>query len=293
MHTILVTGSNGQLGQELRKRSESLPYLFYFTDSKELDITNRQQVEELFGLLRIEACINCAAYTAVDRAENDHELAHRINVEGAGNLATACQIHGTLLFHISTDFVFDGAQGQAYVENDPTSPINVYGDTKRQGELRVLETCSSAMIVRTSWLYSQFGNNFVKTMIRLASERPELRIVADQIGSPTYAGDLADTLLYMANKLIELPRQELHEQFAGIYHYSNEGVASWYDFASAILELWGSTVPVLPIAAAQYPTPAKRPPFSVMSKQKIKKAFGLEIPHWRKSLQSCVNQLRS
>lgn len=288
MHTILVTGSNGQLGQSLRQRSGMLPYLFYFTDAGDLDITDARQVNDLFDRARIDACINCAAYTAVDRAESEQAAAFLLNAEAPEALAKACEQHGTLFFHISTDFVFDGQQGIPYRETDPTGALNVYGDSKRAGEERVLAACRTALVVRTSWLYSEFGNNFVKTMLRLADSRSELRVVADQIGSPTYAGDLADSLLKMVDRLIELPAEVVHAQYAGIYHYSNEGVASWYDFAHAALELAEKGATVYPIPAAEYPTPAQRPHFSVMSKQKIKQTFGLQIPHWRNSLKAMM-----
>lgn len=280
---ILVTGANGQLGSELQHLAPKHPQLqFVFTDVSDLDITNEKAVLDFFKKHGFTHCINCAAYTAVDKAETDQELCDLINVTGSAVLAKGCAATGATLFHISTDFVFDGKGYKPLQEDESTSPVNYYGLSKLNGENEVRRLLPQHFIVRTSWLYSSFGGNFVKTMLKLAESRPELNIIADQIGTPTYARDLAEALAYII---------ESGNAPYGTYHYSNEGVASWYDFASAVFEYAGVNVQVNPIPTEAYPTPATRPHYSVMSKQKIKQQAGLHIPHWRESLKRCLRAM--
>ncbi len=283
MTKILVTGANGQLGSELQLLAANHPGLaFTFTDVAELDITNKEDVISFFRQHNFNYCINCAAYTAVDRAEEDRALCDKINVVGSENLAEGCKSVGAALFQISTDFVFDGNASRPLTEENETLPVNYYGLSKLNGELAVQKVFSDYFIIRTSWLYSTFGGNFVKTMLRLAETRKELGVIADQIGTPTYARDLARAII----KVVESGSRQY-----GVYHYSNEGVASWYDFTSAIFEYKGIQITVNPIRTEQYPTPAKRPHYSVMDKQKIRDTFDLKIPHWRTSLQECLKLL--
>lgn len=280
---ILVTGSKGQLGSELKILSNTYEkYSFTFVDIAELDITNKNAVIEFFKNNNFDYCINSAAYTAVDKAEEDKENADRVNAIGPSNLAEACKVYGTTFIHISTDFVFDGNKNVQYSEIDKSNPINVYGETKLRGELLINEVMEEYFILRTSWLYSTFGNNFVKTMIKLGSERDSLGIISDQIGTPTYAHDLAKAII----TIIDTKSDKY-----GVYHYSNEGVASWYDFAKAIFDYSGITVELKPIPTSQYPTPAKRPSFSVMDKTKIKENIKVNIPHWTDSLKECISKL--
>jgi len=283
MKKILVTGGNGQLATCIRDiDSTALEFQFIYVDLPEFDITDKEKVSDFFNENDISYCVNCAAYTAVDKAETEKNLAHSVNVLGAKHLAEACQAHNAVMLHISTDFVFDGDQGSIYSETDPKNPLGVYGLTKLQGEEVVSETLNEHFILRTSWLYSEHRHNFVKTMLRLGSERDTLNVVSDQIGTPTYAGNLAELIV----RLIK------HESEAyGLYHYSNEGVASWYDFAKAIMDESKTECKVLPIKTEGYPTPAKRPAFSVMDKSKIKNTLEMEIPHWRDSLQKCLIKL--
>ncbi|MCX7551321.1 dTDP-4-dehydrorhamnose reductase [Xanthomarina sp. F2636L] len=278
MINILVTGGNGQLASCI-KDLETTNFNFIYTDYLDLDITDRESLEIFFKNTTVSYCINCAAYTAVDQAESDFENATRINELGAKNLAQTCQKYQTTLIHISTDFVFNGNQTRIYNEEAITNPISVYGETKLQGEIQIQKHLSHYFILRTSWLYSEHGNNFMKTMIKLSKERTELNVVLDQIGTPTYATDLASIILHLISKKIN--------QY-GVYHYSNEGVASWYDFAKAIFEEIDSKIKLLPIKSIEYPTPAKRPPFSVLDKSKIKQTLQIEIPHWRDSLRKAL-----
>lgn len=280
---ILVTGSGGQLGSEIKSLSEELTKLtFDFTDFPETDITNRDQINELFEAGQYDYCINCAAYTAVDKAEEDRDVADSINVLGSENLARACNVWGTTLFHISTDFVFDGTSSKPLAETEPTHPVNYYGTSKLKGEQAVADHLKQYFIFRTSWLYSTFGNNFVKTMLRLSQSKDQLGIIADQIGSPTYARDLARVIL----KIIDSQSTAY-----GLYHYSNEGVASWYDFTCAIFEYRNIQTKVNPIPTTNYPTPAARPHYSVMDKAKFRDTFGIEISHWRDSLKQCLKAM--
>ena len=290
MPNILVTGSKGQLGQELCFLSTQFPlFEFTYVDIEELDITNAEAVQSFFDTKPYQYLISCAAYTAVDKAESNASIAQKVNVEGPRNLALACRKHGTTMLHLSTDYVYHNQQNTPFREDDETCPQSVYAQTKLEGDQVVLQELEQAAIIRTSWVYSAFGHNFVKTMIRLGTERKQLGIVFDQIGTPTYARDLAQALLQIIVRLEngEVSKDQLH----GIYHYSNEGVCSWYDFALAIFELEGISCNTLPIETSAYPTPAKRPPFSVLNKAKIKKAFNLEIPHWRDALKRMLNEL--
>jgi dTDP-4-dehydrorhamnose reductase len=260
---------------------------FIFTDVKELNLVRAEDVNAFFNTNKIDYCINCAAYTAVDKAEKDVNAARAINVEAVQNLAEACTINHTTLFHISTDFVFRGDAHLPINEEQKPDPVSVYGFTKLQGENIALRTNPKTIVLRTSWLYSSFGNNFVKSMIRLGKERSDLGIIVDQIGTPTYAGDLAKAIVEIIRKSDEL---ELEENY-GLYHYSNEGVASWYDFAKAIFEIKSMDVPLKALSTEQYPTPAKRPNYSLMDKSKIKDTFKVEIPYWRDSLKICLDLL--
>lgn len=284
MTKILVTGSGGQLGSELQILSEKNPALeFTFTDVADLDITREENVMSFFRLHKFDFCVNCAAYTAVDKAEEDREKCDLINITGVANLAEACQAHGAALIHISTDFVFNGTAYRPLREDDGTNPVSYYGLSKLKGEQAVQQILNSHIIIRTSWLHSAFGGNFVKTMLQLAKTKTELNVIADQVGSPTYARDLAQTVITIIEK--ENPT-------FGLYHYSNEGTASWYDLAVAVFEYADIAIKVNPIRTEQYPTPAKRPHYSIMDKAKIKSAFGVEIPHWRQSLSECLGAIR-
>ena len=271
---ILITGCNGQLGTELKKL---LPEAIC-ADVDVLDITDFEAVQKFVLDNNIGVIINCAAYTAVDKAEDDKELAKKINEDGPRNLA----LSGAKIIHVSTDYVFDGRNYKPYQPEDETHPLSVYGQTKRAGELAVLENAKEAVIIRTAWLYSNHGNNFVKTMRRFGNEKSEINVVADQICSPTFAGDLAQAIVAI------LP--QMNEQNKGIYHYTDEGVCSWYDFASEIMALSGMKCKVNPIPSSAYPTKAVRPFYSVLSKEKIKSTFNIDIPHWKESLKKCLSQ---
>lgn len=285
--TILVTGANGQLGSELNIISTYEPYQFIFADIEELDLTDGTAVNSFFNMHKIDFCINCAAYTAVDKAEKNLEAARAINVDAVQNLAEACTINNTLLIHISTDFVFRGDGSLPLTEVAKPDPVSVYGFTKLEGENIALKTNPNSVVIRTSWLYSSFGNNFVKTMIRLGKERDELGVVVDQVGTPTYASDLAKAIINIVKKSDDMDMDDV----CGIYHFSNEGVASWYDFAQAIFELKSIDVNLKAIKTTEYPTPAERPAYCVMDKSKIKATFNFEIPYWRDSLKLCLELL--
>lgn len=285
---ILVTGGNGQLGNEFRSIQNSYPdYNFIFLSKSELDITDPTQVSEYLNLVNIPFIINCAAYTAVDDAEQNLNMARSINAEGPKILAEACSQKNITLFHISTDYVFDGKSKVPYNEDDITSPLSIYGKTKLEGEQNVHAHWSKSYIIRTSWLYSSYNQNFVKSMLRLGEERSELGIVSDQFGSPTYAHDLAKAIMHIVTQTTNNQNNAPY----GIYHYSNEGCTSWYEFAKEIMHIAGINCQVNPITTEQYPTPAPRPSNSVMSKEKIKEHFHLEIPHWKKSLKLCMNEI--
>ena len=288
--TILITGAQGQLGNEFRFLSFTHPHFrFIFTDVDGLDITKPRQVMSFFSKNAIQFVVNCAAYTAVDKAETDVKLATKINVNGARNLAKACQVHGATMIQISTDYVYHNHQNTPFKEGDKASPKGVYAKTKLRGDLAALKFCERTIVIRTSWVYGIYGHNFVKTMLRLGKERPSLNIVFDQIGTPTNARDLAKTVLKIIQKV---HNQEVSpEILRGVFHYSNEGVTSWYDFTKAIFEIREIDCQVNPIESSQYPTPAARPPFSVLNKQKIRDVFGIEILHWRDSLKAVLKEL--
>jgi dTDP-4-dehydrorhamnose reductase len=282
--TIIVTGANGQLGRELQVLAAAQPaFHFVFADRSQLAIEDEQQVNAFFTTHQPAWCINCGAYTAVDKAESDKDTAFRVNGDAPGFLAAACHRHNARLIHISTDYVFAGNSATPLKETDPTGPINVYGASKLAGEQKAMANNPDATaIIRTAWVYSEFGNNFVKTMIRLMKERPAISVVDDQLGSPTYAADLAAAILHIVN----------HPRFTpGIYHYSNEGRISWFQFAIAIRERIGSTCTVNPIPSSQFPTPAKRPHYSLLDKTLIRSTYQLSIPAWETGLDACLAHL--
>lgn len=282
---ILITGANGQLGSEIRELAPLYKGLnFTFTDIEELDITNYQALGKFFAKNKFECFINCAGYTAVDKAETEKDKATLINATAVKYLAEYSSQQNALFVHVSTDYVFDGRNFKAYLESDLTNPKSVYGKTKLDGEVEVIFNSQQAIIFRTSWLYSSFGSNFVKTILRVASEKEALNVVSDQIGSPTYARDLAKAILDI------VPDYKAINKFE-IFNYSNEGVASWYDFAKEIVENAGLKCAIIPIETKEYPTPAMRPMFSVLSKSKIKKQFSLAIPYWKDSLKDCLKIL--
>ncbi|WP_274957438.1 dTDP-4-dehydrorhamnose reductase [Millionella massiliensis] len=296
MKKIVVTGANGQLGNELRAIDRSgtyaTRYRFVFTDVAELDITDRAAVGAFMEEQRPDWIINAAAYTAVDRAESDADRAELLNAGAVANLVTGAGAVGAGFVQVSTDYVFDGRMPEdrrPWSETDPTGPRSVYGATKLRGEQAAL-AYGRSFVVRTAWLYSTYGNNFVKTMLRLGAERSELGVVADQWGTPTYAADLAAALMRMVARVDELPAEEAAPLF-GLYHYTDDGVATWYDLASETMRLGGRACTVRPITTAEYPTPAERPAWSVLSKAKIKAAFGVEVPDWRESLARCIEAL--
>ncbi|GAB2706143.1 dTDP-4-dehydrorhamnose reductase [Mucilaginibacter koreensis] len=283
MAKILVLGAQGQLGQCLAKVAEKQQIQgMIFPPKDEANILDMDGLQRLFEQHQPDFAINCAAYTAVDKAEDEMAAARKVNCDGAANIARLCKAHNATLIHISTDFVFEGNTPYPLVEADATNPISVYGLTKLEGEKAIAELTDAYFTLRTSWLYSEYGNNFVKTMLRLAEGRDELKIIADQVGTPTYAIDLARTIFAII---------ESGSQAYGIYHYSNEGVTSWYDFAKGVFDVAGVKIKVLPIRTHEYPTKAVRPPFSVMDKTKIKQAFGISISYWRDSLVECMGKL--
>jgi dTDP-4-dehydrorhamnose reductase len=283
---VLVTGANGQLGQAIRSIVENFPSIdFVFCASSDLDITNLDNCELVFKKHQPDFCINTAAYTAVDKAETEPEKAHLINIIGSENLAKVCKNQNTILLHVSTDFVFDGSSDIPYIETDIPNPTGVYGKTKLAGEVAIQNIWNKHFIIRTSWVYSQFGNNFMKTMLRLGNEKDELSVVNDQIGTPTNAVDLAEVLI----KIILSPiTQNPKPNTFGVYNFSNEGQCSWYDFAKEIFRLNNIQFNLKPIPTIAYPTPAKRPNHSVLDKTKITTTFGIEIKNWKDSLKECV-----
>lgn len=274
---VLVTGAKGQLGQSLQFISEKYSNIqFYFYSSTALDITNKNNIEKIFTLIKPKFCINAAAYTAVDKAESEVKRTFQINVTGAKNLAQVCNQFTTTLIHVSTDFVFDGNKDSPYTEEDITNPKGVYGKTKREGEIEIINNVKHYFIVRTSWLYSSFGNNFMKTMLKLAKDRDNLSVVNDQIGTPTHAVDLAKAIV----KIVLSGSKNY-----GIYHFSNEGNTSWYGFAKEIFDINQITIDLKPIPTSEFPTPAKRPKYSVLDKSKIKSEFDISIENWENSLK--------
>ena len=287
---ILITGSNGQLGSEIKDLAANYPSLsFFFLDLPALDICNSDQLDVFFKDKNINAVINCAAYTAVDKAEQDVDIAEKVNSEGVLNLVKAVRKVQGKLIHISTDYVFNGNNFLPYQELDEVNPIGVYGVTKRTGELAVINSDIDGIVIRTSWLYSAYGNNFVKTMLRLGNEKEELSVIFDQVGTPTNASDLAKACL----DIFAIQKESKISLNGKLYHYSNEGVASWYDFAISIMELGEENCQVKPIQTKDYPTLAKRPHYSVLNKSKIKTDFKIEIPYWRDSLKKCIKKIRN
>jgi len=284
---VLITGSKGQLGSEIKELASEFENLeCIFKDLPELDICDTDALNRFIIDQHINAVINCAGYTAVDKAEENFEIAEQVNAKGVLNLLNALKKVDGKLIHISTDYVFDGNHSQPYKETDPVSPVGVYGETKRAGELAVLNSSIDAIVIRTSWLYSGYGNNFVKTMLRLGNDKESIQVVSDQIGTPTYAKDLAKTCL---NILSDAGSTNISKK-GSLYHYSNEGVTSWYDFASAIMEISNIDCQVIPIETKDYPTQARRPIYSVLDKSKIKSDFKVIIPHWRDSLTNCIKK---
>ena len=280
---ILITGCNGQLGNEMQLLAKKNPqHQYFFTDVEELDITDAEAIDRFVQDNQVDCIVNCAAYTAVDKAEENEEFCNLLNNIAPGYLSKAIEKRGGYMVQVSTDYVFDGTNHTPYTEEEPTCPNSVYGRTKLAGEKQVLENCKQSMIIRTAWLYSTFGNNFVKTMIRLGQTKPELGVIFDQIGTPTYARDLAAAIFAAINQGI----------VPGIYHFSNEGVISWYDFTKAIHRIAGiNDCKVRPLHTEEYPTPAARPHYSVLDKTKIKKIYGIEIPYWEESLRECVREI--
>ncbi|RJQ60616.1 MAG: dTDP-4-dehydrorhamnose reductase [Stygiobacter sp.] len=278
---VLVTGANGQLGSQLKEICGTDPN-YLFTDINELNILDRNQVSRLFNSQKIDFVINCAVYTAVDKAESEPELAEAVNATAVKNLVDGCKINDSKIIHISTDFVFNGMKSSPYTETDIENPLSIYGKSKLNGEMHLRNSYDKYIILRSSWLYSKFGNNFVKTIIRLAKEKEEIGVVFDQIGTPTYAGDLAIFIKYLVDSNFS--------QF-GVYNYSNEGTASWYDFARSILEYSNLNLKIRPIETNEYLTPARRPSYSVLNKSKTKATFGVEIAYWRTSLQRLISKM--
>ncbi|WP_243347549.1 dTDP-4-dehydrorhamnose reductase [Parabacteroides sp. FAFU027] len=286
MSKILVTGANGQLGSELQELSAKYPqFTFLFTDVDALDICDKEAVSDFIAANGINYLINCAAYTAVDKAEDEPEFCAKINRDAVRNLGEAAAAHGAKVLHVSTDYVFDGQNYRPYVESDPVCPQSVYGETKLAGEQELMAACPDSAVVRTAWLYSSYGNNFVKTMMRLGKERDTLGVIFDQVGTPTYAADLAEALM----KMVVFAEEKGF--VPGVFHYSNEGVCSWYDFARKIHKLVGIQCKVSPLETADYPTKAKRPHYSVLNKKKIKTTFGITVPYWEESLTDCIAKL--
>lgn len=284
---ILVTGANGQLGHEMQRMAKSSNHNYIFTDVadgyEKLDITNIEDIRNMVKNNNVDIIVNCAAYTNVDKAESDYDTADLINNTAAGNLATAMKEAGGTLIHISTDYVFQGDRNTPCQEDWTTNPLGVYGKTKLAGEAAIATTGCNSIIIRTAWLYSQWGKNFVKTMQSLTATHDTLKVVFDQVGTPTFAGDLADTIAHIINTG--------QTNKTGIYHFSNEGVCSWYDFAKMICKLSGNTCDISPCYSEEFPSPVKRPHFSVLDKRKIKETFGIKVPYWTDSLEVCIKQL--
>lgn len=292
LKTILVTGKNGQLGESIQKIAVHYPsFQFTFVGRDELDLADSGRIASFFAGKKFDAIINCAAHTAVDRAESEPELADAINHLSVKQLAGIAKQTGAWLVHVSTDYVFDGRNYRPYVETDPVNPQSVYGATKLKGEQAIQQINPFGCIIRTSWVYSEFGNNFVKTMLRLGAERDQLNVIFDQVGSPTYAGDLAKAIMVLVEKnlVASETRASVDES---LYHFSNEGVCSWYDFAQTIFELSEINCQVSPIETKDYPTPASRPHYSLLNKAKIKADYAIAIPYWKQALRECMQQLQ-
>ena len=289
---ILVSGKNGQLGHALQTLAPAYTaYDFVFLSREELDLSKPATLKDLFDRYYPAYFINCAAYTAVDKAESDQQTAWLVNSETVGQIAVQCNFHNTKLIHISTDYVFNGNGDKPYKEDEQTDPINYYGYTKWLGEKMALENNPQSVIIRTSWVYSYHGANFVKTMLRLMKERPEIKVVSDQLGSPTYAFDLAEAILVIVNKL-QSTEVATASNLYGIYHFSNSGIISWHQFASTIKDIAGFNCIVHAIPSSNYPTPAKRPFYSAMNTTKIQNSFGVQLKDWKESLQACIQQLQ-
>lgn len=285
---ILVTGGNGQLGKELQELAPGYSqFEFFFLTREDMPIDQFELVRNYFNTLKPAYCVNCAAYTAVDKAESEKDLAFQINGEAVGVLAAVCKEHNTKFIHLSTDYVFNGEGTYPYTENFPTDPINVYGASKLEGENEAAQLNTGSIIIRTSWVYSAFGKNFVKTMIRLMNEKDEIKVIDDQIGSPTYAADIAEVIL----KIIAKSEAQISSWKPGLYNFTNEGILSWYDFALAIKEITGSPCEIRPIPTSEYPTPAKRPAYSVLDKTKIQETFGIQLKDWKESLAICIEKI--
>lgn len=284
MQTILITGSHGQLGNEMQQAADKFPAFNYiYTDVEELDICDKNALDTFVKANKVNIIVNCAAYTAVDKAEDDVALCFKINFDAVRNIGEVATDNGLKVVHISTDYVFDGTNHIPYTEDQQVCPSSVYGKSKLAGEQALIESCSQAVILRTAWLYSSFGNNFVKTMMKLGTERDSLNVIFDQIGTPTYAADLAETILHILN----------HENFIpGIYHFSDEGVCSWYDFTKSIHRIAGIDCEVHPIETKDYPVRTPRPHYSVLNKAKLKAVYSIVIPHWEESLMKCINVLK-
>jgi dTDP-4-dehydrorhamnose reductase len=287
---IVVTGANGQLGKELKVASQNYPaFDFIFVSREELPVNNTELIHQFFKIQQPAFCINCAAYTAVDKAESEKENAFVVNAEAVGVLAKTCKIFHAKFIHISTDYVFDGTSSTPLTEEDATNPVNSYGASKLKGEKLALAENENSIIIRTSWVYSEFGNNFVKTMMRLMNDRKEINVVADQYGAPTYAASLAEAILVIINT----SQTSAKNWQPGIYHYSNAGKISWYDFAVAIKEMIKSECIVHPIPTSSYPTPAKRPSFSLLDTKKIQTTFHIDIAGWEDGLKQCISRLKA
>lgn len=285
MTTILITGSNGQLGNEMQQAAVRFPdFNYIYTDVAELDICDKSALDAFVKANNVNVIVNCAAYTAVDKAEDDVELCYKINRDAVRNIAEVASDNKVKVVHVSTDYVFDGTNYLPYTEDMPVCPATVYGKSKLEGEQALLENCKESVILRTAWLYSSFGNNFVKTMIKLGTERDSLGVIFDQVGTPTYAADLADAILQLLRNETFVP---------GIYHFSDEGVCSWYDFTKTIHRMANITCDVKPIEAKDYPARTPRPHFSVLNKGKIKSTYGISIPHWEVSLEKCIGLLHN
>jgi dTDP-4-dehydrorhamnose reductase len=283
MKKIIVIGSKGQLGNEFQELEKQYPsFHFFFYDVEEMDIVNKDLVDKGISELKPNYLINCAAYTAVDKAETEREIAFAINSDAVRNIATACSSNGVKFIHISTDYVFDGEAAEPYKEDSLVNPSNIYGKSKLKGEQEAMKGNADVIIVRTAWVYSIYGNNFVKTMLRLMRSKPEISVVADQYGSPTYAHDLADVIMNIVSSGKWVP---------GIYHYTNDGIISWFDFASEIKKLSKLSSVINPITTKEYPTPAKRPQYSVLDKTKIQQTFGVKLKDWKESLQQCLDKM--
>jgi len=284
MNTILITGSHGQLGNEMQQAAIRFPaFNFLYTDVEDLDICDKAALSDFVKANKVNIIVNCAAYTAVDKAEDDVALCYKINSDAVRNIGEVASENNLKVVHVSTDYVFDGTNYLPYNEDQPVCPATVYGKSKLAGEQALMETCKQAVILRTAWLYSSFGNNFVKTMMKLGTDRDSLNVIFDQVGTPTYAADLANTILKVLS----------HETFVpGIYHFSDEGVCSWYDFTKSIHRIAGITCNVQPIETKDYPARTPRPHYSVLNKAKIKSTYGMVIPHWEESLVRCIDILK-